>query len=239
MQSLIIGDWISDPNKEQGVTMKWIAGVFAVLMLSMGGAQADQSSSSGKNKQKGQAGEFDYYLLSLSWSPTFCLTHAGNEQCKGKGYGFVLHGLWPQYAKGGWPQFCAPLTPLSSAQRQQGRTLFPTAKLLEHEWNKHGTCSGLGADSYLNTTDQALGQVQIPEALQPSTSVREFSAEEIAQLFQQSNPGLPADGIAVGCSGPQLSEVRVCMGKDLGFESCGKGVKNQCRDGKVRLPPIR
>jgi len=58
-------------------------------------------------------------------------------------------------------------------------------------------------------------------------------------LFQQSNPGLPADGIAVGCSGPQLSEVRVCMGKDLGFESCGKGVKNQCRDGKVRLPPIR
>lgn len=113
------------------MNMKWVSVGLAVLMLSMGGAQADQQSSSGKNKQKGQAGEFDYYLLSLSWSPTFCLTHAGNEQCKGKGYGFVLHGLWPQYAKGGWPQFCAPLTPLTAAQRQQGRTMFPTAKLLD------------------------------------------------------------------------------------------------------------
>lgn len=219
--------------------MKLLTVVLAFLLVAAGSVSADQGSSSRKNKERGQAGEFDYYLLSLSWSPTYCLTHSGNEQCQGKGYGFVLHGLWPQYAKGGWPQFCAPLTPLSAAQRQQGLTMFPTAKLLEHEWRKHGTCSGEDAGGYLGTTDRALGKVRIPAELQPSTAVREFSAEEIAQLFQQSNPGMASDGIVVGCSGPQLSEVRVCLSRDLDFASCGKGVRNQCRDGKVRLPPIR
>ncbi|MFZ4963953.1 ribonuclease T2 family protein [Pseudomonas gingeri] len=215
--------------------MRWFSWVLVLFMVSVGGVQAGQ----GRDKQRGEAGEFDYYLLALSWSPTFCLTHTGNEQCTGKGYGFVLHGLWPQYARGGWPQSCAPLTPLSTEQRQQGLTLFPTARLMEHEWKKHGTCSGLGATAYLDTTDRALGKVRIPEALQPSTAVREYSAEEIAVLFRQSNPGMPSDGVAVSCSGPQLSEVKVCLSRDLGFASCGKGVKSQCRAGKVRLPPIR
>ncbi|MGY2235184.1 ribonuclease T2 family protein [Pseudomonas gingeri] len=215
--------------------MRWFSWVLVLFMVSVGGVQAGQ----GRDKQRGEAGEFDYYLLALSWSPTFCLTHTGNEQCTGKGYGFVLHGLWPQYARGGWPQSCAPLTPLSAEQRQQGLTLFPTARLMEHEWKKHGTCSGLGATAYLDTTDRALGKVRIPEALQPSTAVREYSAEEIAVLFRQSNPGMPSDGVAVSCSGPQLSEVKVCLSRDLGFASCGKGVKSQCRAGKVRLPPIR
>ncbi len=219
--------------------MKSIYVVLAFLLVSMGGsAWADQQPSR-KDKQRGQAGEFDYYLLALSWSPTFCLTHAGNAQCTGKGYGFVLHGLWPQYTRGGWPQNCAPLTPLSAEQRQQGLTLFATATLMEHEWKKHGTCSGLGASAYLDTTDQALGKVRIPDALQPSTQVREFSAEEIARLFQQSNPGMPSDGVSVSCRGPQLSEVRVCLHRDLEYASCGKGVNSQCRAGKVRLPPIR
>ena len=66
-------------------------------------------------RSQGQSGEFDFYVLSLSWSPTFCLTHPGNEQCSGKGYGFVLHGLWPQYARGGWPASCAP------QMRERGR----------------------------------------------------------------------------------------------------------------------
>ncbi|MGI9404557.1 MAG: hypothetical protein ACR2OF_08650, partial [Hyphomicrobium sp.] len=53
--------------------------------------------------QKHVAGEFDYYALVLSWSPTECLTSTrgrSDAQCArrdGKRYGFVLHGLWPQY----------------------------------------------------------------------------------------------------------------------------------------------
>ena len=66
-----------------------------------------------------------------------------------------------------------------------------------------------------------------------------WQRQEIADLFRKANPGIPADGIAVICSGPELSEVRVCMGKDLQFGACGKGVKTQCRAGDIRVPPSR
>src|SRR5262245_33662096 len=60
--------------------------------------------------QRGEPGAFDYYVLALSWSPTYC-ADGGEErndpQCtlgqKGRPYAFVLHGLWPQYERG-WPQ---------------------------------------------------------------------------------------------------------------------------------------
>ncbi|WP_347905184.1 ribonuclease T2 [Pseudomonas purpurea] len=215
----------------------WVA--LIALTLGSVGMSAARESQSGKLKAESVAGVFDYYLLTLSWSPTFCLTHKDNEQCSGKGYGFVLHGLWPQYAKGGWPESCPPMVALSPAQREQGLTLFPTQKLLEHEWSKHGTCSGLGASGYLDAADKAVAAVQIPEQLQPFSTSYYFEAQEIARMFRQSNPGIPVDGIAVICKGPELSEVRVCMGKDLAFGSCGKGVKTQCRAGDIRVPPSR
>lgn len=215
----------------------WV--VLIALTLGSAGMSGARESQSGKPRAESVAGVFDYYLLTLSWSPTFCLTHKDNEQCSGKGYGFVLHGLWPQYAKGGWPESCPPRVSLSPAQKEQGLTLFPTQKLLEHEWSKHGTCSGLGASGYLDASDKAVAAVQIPEQLQPFSTSYYFEAQEIAQMFRQSNPGIPADGIAVICKGPELSEVRVCMDKDLAFGACGKGVKTQCRSGDIRVPPSR
>lgn len=212
--------------------------LIALTIFSVGMSDARESRN-GNQRVDSVAGVFDYYLLTLSWSPTFCLTHRENEQCSGKGYGFVLHGLWPQYANGGWPQSCPPRVALSQAERAKGLGLFPTRKLLEHEWSKHGTCSGLGASGYLDLADKAVGAVQIPEKLQPLSTSYYFEAQEIARLFRQSNPGIPANGIAIICNGPELSEVRVCMGKDLAFGACGKGVKNQCRSGEIRVPAVR
>lgn len=222
--------------------MKKLYAAIAILAMTFGnvGLSSARQSHQGKAPTESVAGVFDYYLLTLSWSPTFCLTHKDDTQCSGKGYGFVLHGLWPQYAKGGWPESCAPMVALSPAEQKQGLTLFPTPKLLDHEWSRHGTCSGLGASGYLDLADKAVGVVKVPEQLQPfSTSPHYFQAQEIVDLFRQSNPGIAADGIAVICNGPQLSEVRVCLGKDLGFGACGKGVKTQCRDGDIRVPPSR
>jgi ribonuclease T2 len=212
--------------------------VIAVLLaLALGAAYMNQGSPS-RHKGESVSGAFDYYLLALSWSPTYCLTHDTDEQCSGKGYGFVLHGLWPQYGKGGWPQDCAQ-TALTAEERRQGRMLFPSAKLLNHEWKKHGTCSGLGAVGYLDKADKALAAVKIPTILQPSTTPHYLDADEIVQLFRQNNPGMPDNGVVVTCSGPELAEVHVCLAKDLAFTACGKGVRNQCRSGKVRVPGIR
>ena len=110
----------------------------------------------------GQPGQFDYYVLTLSWSPTYCLTHPkDHNQCSGKGYGFVLHGLWPQFDAGTWPEFCST-EPLPPAAEQLGSTLFPSRNLMEHEWQRHGTCSGLDAVSYFRTADEALASVHVP-----------------------------------------------------------------------------
>ena len=209
------------------------------LIILAAGANTLRGVNPGQSKSDSVVGRFDYYLLSLSWSPTFCLTHSEDAQCSGKGYGFVLHGLWPQYAQGGWPQSCAPQQKLSREERAQGLMVFPTAKLLNHEWAKHGTCSGLGAAGYLAAADRALAAVKIPEPLRPFEQSTYFSAQEIAQMFRRSNPGIAANGIAVICKGPELSEVRVCLNKDLSFAACGKGVKNQCRSGDIRVPPVR
>lgn len=216
-----------------------VLGVLIALTFFSVGMSDARETRNGTQRGDSVAGVFDYYLLTLSWSPTFCLTHRENEQCSGKGYGFVLHGLWPQYANGGWPQSCPPLVPLSQAERAKGLTLFPARSLLEHEWKKHGTCSGLGASGYLDAADKAVGAVRIPEQLQPFSTTIYFEAREIARLFRQSNPGIPANGIAIICNGPELSEVRVCMDKDLAFGACGKGVRNQCRSGEIRVPPVR
>src|SRR5579862_8734242 len=87
------------------------------------------------NTEGGEPGQFDYYVLTLSWSPSYCLLHPDDRpQCGGKGYGFVLHGLWPQFDSGGYPQYCAADPTLPANAETVGRTIYPSPKLMQHEW---------------------------------------------------------------------------------------------------------
>lgn len=185
-----------------------------------------------------QAGVFDYYVLSLSWSPTFCLTHTDNTQCS-KGYGFVLHGLWPQYARGGFPQYCDTRDRLTPEAVRLGRTIFPAENLIDHEWPKHGTCSGLNALAYFQAADRARTQIKVPPQLESPTSAHAETAVALVQSFVASNPGMPATSVTLVCSGPELSEVRICVNKALTPVACGKGVTTACRSGPIRVPSIR
>ena len=192
---------------------------YKAAFMALGLVLASMATQAAPREQR-PAGDFDFYVLSLSWSPTFCLTHPSNEQCSGKGYGFVLHGLWPQYAKGGWPASCDAQSRLSAAELAKGALIFPTQALLKHEWAKHGTCSGLDASRYLDATDTALAAVQIPQQLQPFNVPNDLDAQAIENLFRQSNPAMGNHGMAVICKGKVLSEVRVCLSNDLRFAVC-------------------
>jgi len=150
-----------------------------------------------------------------------------------------LHGLWPQYARGGWPASCDTQSRLSADELAKGALIFPTQALLKHEWSKHGTCSGLEATRYLQATDAALATVQIPQQLQPFNVPGHLEAREIEALFRESNPAMGNHGVAVICKGKVLSEVRVCLSKELRFAGCPKSVKTQCRDGDIRIPVQR
>jgi ribonuclease T2 len=108
-------------------------------------------------------GHFDYYLLALSWSPSYCIVHPGDRnQCQSRGFGFVLHGLWPQFNAGGYPQSCATNVGVDRTAEQVGRTLYPSPQLMAHEWQRHGTCSGLDPAEYFRTADRATAVWPIP-----------------------------------------------------------------------------
>jgi ribonuclease T2 len=188
----------------------------------------------------GQAGQFDYYLLSLSWAPTYCLTHANDsEECSGKGYTFVLHGLWPQYDAGGYPENCPTQFELSADAIAKGRTLYPSERLMQHEWRRHGTCSGLDAREYFDTAERATAVIKTPTTLAASHSGQSLTAARIANLFQGANPQLPEGAMTVVCTRAELSEVRVCLTRDLKPRSCGRAVHSNCPRVPLDIPASR
>jgi ribonuclease T2 len=188
----------------------------------------------------GEPGQFDYYLLTLSWSPTYCLTHNGDRaECGRRGYGFVLHGLWPQFDSGGYPENCQDDAGLSPAAEAAGRGVYPSPKLMRHEWQVHGTCSGLDAVGYFRTADRALAAVRIPEIFAAPPAPAQMTAERIAAAFRQANPGIPQIGLTVACSRGELSEVRICLSRDLMFRPCGRRVRSSCPSAPVQVPSAR
>jgi len=212
---------------------------FVLLLLCVGCSVAAARHHYQADAPDGVAGQFDYYLLSLSWSPTYCLTHPEDSaQCSGKGFGFVLHGLWPQYDAGGYPQRCADST-LSADDETLGETVYPSPKLVRHEWAQHGTCSGLDAASYFRTADRATAVVRIPAVLDAPASSLLMTDDQIIAAFRAANPGLPARAMTVACSRGQLSEVRICLTRELAARSCGRGVHGSCPRGPVQIRSMR
>ena len=190
--------------------------------------------------RSGQAGQFDYYVLSMSWAPTYCLTHTDDsEECSGKGYGFVLHGLWPQYDTGGYPENCSTQFTLTADAASKGRTIYPSARLMQHEWREHGTCSGLDAQQYFNSADRATAAIRIPTTMEAPHADQSLTAERITSLFQSANPQLPEGAIAVACNRAELSEIRVCLTRDLKLRSCGRGVHSNCPRVPLNIPASR
>ncbi|HSV29950.1 MAG TPA: ribonuclease T2 [Candidatus Omnitrophota bacterium] len=193
-------------------------------------------------QQKAEPGRFDYYVLSLSWSPTWCASKAGREdfeQCGGlRRHGFVVHGLWPQYAKGGFPAQCATPTPLPGKLVEDMLPLMPSRKLIEHEWAKHGTCAGGDAQSYFAATRAARDKLRIPAPFAAPDRPVSVPVAEVERMFIAENPGLTPEAIAVTCRGRHAAEIRVCLTRDLKFRDCGRDIRDRCRDG-ANFPPDR
>src|SRR6187431_1014955 len=197
----------------------WIGLIGSLFGLGLAGIAAAQ------DPRQNEPGKFDFYVLALSWSPSFCEQageRAPRQQCGERPFSFVVHGLWPQYEKG-FPEFCQnPAPRLDRNIVSSMLDLMPAPRLIFNEWDKHGVCSGLSARGYFETIRKARAGVKIPpEYLDPKTATT-VSPDEVEDAFVRANPGLSRTGIAVTCSSTRLSEVRVCMGKDLKFRECGE-----------------
>ncbi|MDX3927240.1 MAG: ribonuclease [Shinella sp.] len=187
---------------------------------------------------------FDFYVLSLSWSPTWCAENdaAGRtEQCRrGNRHGFIVHGLWPQYDRG-YPDFCPSRQPdrVPEALGRSVMDIIPSMGLIGHQWRKHGTCSGLSQKDYFAVTRAARDRIVLPEALEDAQTTQRTSPEDIEKSLIAANPGLTQEGLAVTCRDGRLEEVRICLTRDLSFRECPEVDRDACRADSITRPPIR
>ncbi|GAB4231410.1 MAG: ribonuclease T2 [Methyloligellaceae bacterium] len=195
----------------------------------------------------GIPGSFDYYVLTLSWSPSYCAREGaarGEPQCNGtRPYAFVLHGLWPQYQRG-WPSHC------DTGKRPWVRPalidamldIMPSPRLVIHEYRKHGTCAGLSPERYFALSRELFSRIRIPPRYQRPRTHLLVSPQELEADFLKANPQLDASQIAVACSGNRhLREVRICFSRKHEPTACGENERPDrlCRLDKIVLPPVR
>ena len=189
-------------------------------------------------------GKFDFYVLSLSWSPDYCASPAGARdrfQCAGpRKYGFVVHGLWPQFERG-WPQDCTTdALNVPAPLKRDVLEIMPSERLMNHEWRKHGTCSGLTPKQYFESILATWANVRIPPELKSLTADHvEFSPADLERKFVAANPGLDTSMVSVDCTGRFLKEVQVCFDKNLKFRKCSAQVERGCSMSKIIVRPIR
>lgn len=183
-------------------------------------------------------GDFDFYVLSLSWNPAWCAAEedaAEAPQCAADAdLGFIVHGLWPQYEED-YPEYCADGGRLAGALVRSVSDIMPSAGLVRHAWNKHGTCTGLTAQDYLAATRAAFARVTVPREFASPTKERIVSAAAVEAAFLRSNPGLERDGLAISCGSGVFEEVRICLTRDLEFRACREVDERGCKQNRLRL----
>jgi ribonuclease T2 len=215
----------------------------AVLAVALTGAGLAAAQEGGFSRRGGTPGEFDFYVLALSWSPGFCEATGdarGSAQCEpGRNLGFVTHGLWPQYERG-YPSNCAGGRGAPRYAVDQAEGVYPDAGLARHEWRTHGTCSGLSPTAYFAAVRDARAKVTIPDPLANLAQDGQTTPQNIERAFTAVNPGLRADMMAVTCRRGALQEVRICMNRDLtGFRPCPEVDRQACRFGPIRVSAPR
>jgi ribonuclease T2 len=191
------------------------------------------TQSLGQQRSGGQPGVFDYYQLNLSWSPEFCYSKPDNPECSGH-HGFIVHGLWPQFRSGGWPEFCGRQP--GPGNPNQMLDIMPDPHLIQHEWSAHGTCSGLKADDYFNLIHRTFSALKIPQQFVRPARQFSITPSALKQAFAQANPGLNETDIAISCKGPYLVAVEICVTKDGKPTPCS-GMRD-CRTGMLRVPRV-
>lgn len=208
--------------------------VLLPLVLVLIYAAGSSKHRNSRQASQGQPGVFDYYLLTLSWSPEFCYSHRDRPECQSGHHGFVVHGLWPQYVDG-YPEHCSNAEGLANPAEMAD--IMPDAGLVAHEWSTHGTCSGLDAEGYFRLLRRAFTSVKVPERFVAPGSNFSVAPQEVKREFTQANPSFSADKMTVSCGNNYLTAVSFCLSKDLKPTACRN--LRDCRASVIRVPAVR
>ena len=117
--------------------------------------------------------------------------------------------------------------------------LMPAPRLIFNEWDRHGACSGHSPRAYFETVRKARAAVKIPPEFTDLKEPLSVTPHAVEEAFINANPGLSASAMAVGCDAKRLTEVRLCLSKDLQFRDCAEIAKRNCRREQPIMPPMR
>jgi ribonuclease T2 len=225
--------------KKEASTMggRWIRAAALAAALAAGAA----GLAAGPAQAQDRAGDFDHFVLALSWSPAWCATEGAGRageaaQCDPRAArGFVVHGLWPQHEEG-WPEHC-PTDARGPSRRETAAMadIMPSGELAWAQWRKHGRCTGLSGAAYLDLTREAARRVTIPPGLARPGEPARVDPRLVEAAFRAANPGFPPDGITVTCRDGLLREVRLCMDRALRPRACAPDSARDCPARSVTL----
>jgi ribonuclease T2 len=212
-----------------------------IALLAVAGAAPSQSH---RNRQRSirASAPFDYYLLTLSWAPDFCATAGANQDPRecgaGRHIGFVVHGLWPQANQGRGPESCGHASPVSQSIVALMLNYIPTESLIQHEWQTHGTCTGLSADDYFAEVRKARDDLTIPAVFVSLSQTVTESAAQIETQLATANPSYPPVSFRATCTGGMLQEARICLDKTLKPQACTASA-GECTAPSMKILPLR
>lgn len=202
------------------------------LLIAISGAVSPTCAQS-----PGQPGVFDYYLLTLSWSPEFCYSHRSAPECS-EHRGFIVHGLWPQFNDGTWPANCQTSQPIPTDTSPVADIM--RQDLIQHEWEKHGTCSGLSGNDYLALTRKAFDSIKIPDDLAAPSRSFTMRPAALKDDFEKSNPSLADRDMAIQLNGGRyLSEIEICLTKGKNPTPTACSNVRDVHGGTFIVPPVR
>ncbi len=214
--------------------MRTLTLAFLLLLALPPGARAGDAA-------RNTAGDFDYYVLAISWVPAWCAREGDDRDApncaEGAGVGWGVHGLWPQHDDGTWPEFCpTPHRNPSRAQTGAQADLFGSGGSAWHQWNKHGRCSGLSAPDYYALTAQARDLFDLPAL----DTLPRIGTDTLRKTLLAANPTLAADHFVLTCRQGALDELRLCLTPDLTPHPCDARLAARACDRRtLRLPPPR
>lgn len=169
------------------------------------------------------------YTLSVSWSPGYCHARAASPrdafQCgpESAGFGFVLHGLWPDGAGETWPQYCRPARAVPEPVIRDMLCDTPSVQLIQHEWAKHGTCMSPTPKAYFGKAAGLYRALRFPDMAALSRR-DDMTTVSLARAVAAANPGMPLNAVRVTAARDGwLDELWLCLDTRLRYAACPTG----------------
>ena len=190
-----------------------------------------------------RAGDFDYYVMALSWSANWCALEGdarNSPQCDTReDHGWILHGLWPQFQRG-YPSYCktAKRAPSRSMTNDMAN-IMGTGGLAWHQWKKHGTCTDLSASDYYALSRKAYATITRPAIFRKLNKTVKLPASVVEDAFIKENPILTRNSITITCRQGYIQEARICLSRDLTPVPCGRDVIKDCTLKGALFTPLR